>query len=657
MSNLSVTTECNRQCPYCFAGKAVAVNRISRTAYNHFLDYLKRSDIDQVRLLGGEPTLHPDFSFFVEETSRRGFRVLIFSNGVIPENVLTILESVPADKLQALINVTPYNGQTRHEKDRQCEALKRLSQKAMLGFTIYTPNPDFGFLRSYIETYSLKCNIRVGLAHPCPDGSNQWLHPKHYQQVGNILADFALSNRDLTVEFDCGFVPCMFPEEFLSQADCVPEDIGRRCGPIPDMLADGSAVHCFPLLSTAEVNLTEDLTAQEVKALLSRRMEPYQGIGVFAECSVCCYRTSGKCFGGCIATARQRLRSSSHSFYLTPVKGIAIKDYSPADSKACDNKNLDNIAKHEVVKQFVIPFVDQPLPFWKNIADEYGRFVKEVYAPVPGGRIASGRPFQPNTYLTPFLESGCFKANFVINPIVLREPAEDFVKPVVKQLRFLTDHYPIAGLTLANLDLGRRIRDHFPDIQLTASVLMDIHTPYQIELLGDIFDCLVPSSRIMRDIPSLRKIRSAFKGKIRLIVNEACLPGCPYRTQHFYEMSSNIAYPRSLCDDLLKAKPWLRLTGSWVLPQHLYFYDGIYDEIKLAGRVTLKESGHYMKVLNAYITGAPLYPNEIGGGPASVLKPINIDDDFYCRTLYCEKQCHQCDICRTYHRICSIQKG
>jgi oxygen-independent coproporphyrinogen-3 oxidase len=85
-----------------------------------------------------------------------------------------------------------------------------------------------------------------------------------------------------------------------------------------------------------------------------------------------------------------------------------------------------------------------------------------------------------------------------------------------------------------------------------------------------------------------------------------------------------------------------------VLPQHLHLYDGVYDELKLAGRVTLRDPQKYLAVLEAYLHRTPLAPSEIGGGPASVLEPVNISEDFFAQTLQCGHQCHRCTICQEY---------
>lgn len=79
-------------------------------------------------------------------------------------------------------------------------------------------------------------------------------------------------------------------------------------------------------------------------------------------------------------------------------------------------------------------------------------------------------------------------------------------------------------------------------------------------------------------------------------------------------------------------------------------YDGIYDELKLAGRVTLRDPKKYLTVLDAYIQRKPLPPNEIGGGPASMLEPIDIIEEFFAQTLHCGHQCQTCTICQKYYQ-------
>jgi hypothetical protein len=296
----------------------------------------------------------------------------------------------------------------------------------------------------------------------------------------------------------------------------------------------------------------------------------------------------------------------------------------------------------------LIPYIDQPAEFWHRVRDEFGDCGLEVYAPLPIHIIGSGRPAQPADRMQGFLREAILPVSVLANPITLPALVAELAPRVVEALKRLAGETRLAGVTVSNLDLARRIRQAMPDLSITASVLMDISQPLQTAMVRDVFDGLVPSSRIMRDRPALRALRSAFAGRLRLIVNEACISGCPFRTQHFVEMNSPTAQPLSLCDGLLGRQPWLRLTGAWVLPQHLHLYDGLYDELKLAGRVTLRQPERYLDVLRAYVRQRPLLPHQIGGGPASPLAPIRISEAFYSKTLDCGHQCHQCSLCRDY---------
>ncbi len=300
--------------------------------------------------------------------------------------------------------------------------------------------------------------------------------------------------------------------------------------------------------------------------------------------------------------------------------------------------------------KIVIPYIDQPLSFWLEILNLYNPFIQEVYFPINPDLVGSGRPIQPDKFQSEFLDSKILPVSVLINPIILKEPAENLFGRIIDKIGMLKSKCNLTSITVVNFSLAKRLKSEFPDINLTASTLMDIVYPQQIMLLNDVFDVLIPSSRIMRDLAQLKEIRSLFRGKIRMLVNESCLPGCIFRTQHFYEMSNpQISFPKSLCDSILADKEWLSLTGSWILPQHLHLFESVFDEIKLAGRVSLSQPQHYLKVLDSYIHRKALSPDKIGGGPASVLEPICITEDFYRMTLNCNKSCVSCNICKEYY--------
>ncbi len=301
------------------------------------------------------------------------------------------------------------------------------------------------------------------------------------------------------------------------------------------------------------------------------------------------------------------------------------------------------------MKTWIIPYIDQPLSFWETVVNRYGEHICSVYFPMPGGEVASGRPRQAEKYMDDFLRYTPLAKNVLINPVVLPQPVAEIAPALIESLKYLAQEFGIRQVTVANPALARLIKEALPGYKVAASILMGISMPVQVLMLQEFVDVIVPDNRLLRDLRGLQRLRQAFGGEICLIVNEACLPGCPYRTQHFYEMGYGCAAPQSLCQPTLEDYPWLRLTSGWVLPRHLSYYDGLYDCLKLAGRVTLREPQRYFQVLDAYIYRQDILPRDLGGGPASVLEAIDMPDALYEKILRCEKNCLACSICQDYY--------
>jgi collagenase-like PrtC family protease len=661
MTNVALTYSCNQDCPYCFAkdltmDATAGEPHMVPERFEQALDFLLRSGVGQARLLGGEPTLHPQFALWVKAAVRHGLKVLVFSNGVMPQQALEILCTLPQPAVDVIINTPSGKHATGQDRQRFSAVLDRLGPRARLGFNIFSPSADAGFLLDLIDAHGLQRRIRLGLAHPGLAAKNQFLHPRHYPAVGaSILAlqDKAVQ-RQVELDFDCGFVPCMFPDHGSGLSPQSAAQIGKRCNPIPDILPDGRLTACFALSAAFSLPMGPQDTAEKVQARLGEGLLPYRHLGIYRHCSLCALKAEGRCNGGCLAAAMQRLRPGPPGRISrrskTAGRTIIVSNVDKARPPETSAPSLPVKPDPGGTGRWILPYVDQPLEFWQKISELYAPRVREVYFPLPLAGIGSGRPSQPMKHLETFLRKAPFARGVLINPITLPGTVQGWAPAIMSNLKKLIEEDGISSVTLANASLGAMLRERFGQLNLTASVLMDICEPVQIAMLDGIFDCIVAASRLVRDLPGLKRLRAAFGGKLRLIVNEACLPGCPFRAQHFYEMAHLARAPRSLCRDLLAKQPWLSLTGAWVLPQHLHLYSGLCDEWKLAGRVTLKDPQRYLNVLDAYLNQTPLTPDRIGGGPASVMLPISIEREFFEHTLNCRGNCHDCSLCRDYYR-------
>jgi radical SAM protein with 4Fe4S-binding SPASM domain len=323
MANIALTTRCNRACEFCFATGALISHRSEHEfmpldLFESALDFLARSNIPEARLLGGEPTVHPDFERIVDLVLARGLRVVIFSGGVMPERALRRLEQVPAGSLLALINVIPPDDKAPRRPLRQEEVLARLGSRVILGVTIDAPAVRLEYLLEWIDRYGLLRAVRLGIAHPTVGGSNSYLHPRCYSEAGRRVAGFGLlaQSAGVRVEFDCGWVPCMFPEGALGTLAKAAGDVGLRCNPILDLMPDGQVISCYPLAAHSTIALTPEQDAGRMRAEFSRRQHAERPFTLYRECETCKWRARGECTGGCLAASLMRLRRRDFSVAL-----------------------------------------------------------------------------------------------------------------------------------------------------------------------------------------------------------------------------------------------------------------------------------------------------------------------------------------------------
>lgn len=316
MTNLTISAICNQNCPYCFAVDFLGQEDETAQLFldlNDFetgLAFLDRSEIDQIRLLGGEPTLHPQFARIIERAGQTGKRLLVFSNGLMPEPALASLEALPVSLCTVLINVNAPEeaGEVLHT--RRIATIKRLGKRVLPGFNVYRPDfwPDF--LLPIIAEAGCQTSIRLGLAHPCLSGGNQYIRPHQYATIGQKLVHFARRAADagVSLEFDCGFVRCMFSDSDLATLKALQADVGWRCNPILDVGLNGQVIYCYPLAGLGSLPLTHESNALTLRQTFITRTQAYRQAGVFKECSSCSFKLSGECAGGCLAVTVRRFR-------------------------------------------------------------------------------------------------------------------------------------------------------------------------------------------------------------------------------------------------------------------------------------------------------------------------------------------------------------
>jgi MoaA/NifB/PqqE/SkfB family radical SAM enzyme len=339
MANLSITTVCNKRCPYCFAEDArvarAGAGDMTRDCFLEALDFLRRSGMEQVRLLGGEPTLHKDFPWMLETALAGGFKILVFSNGLVAPATLSLMKRVGAERLRVLVNTIHPLENNPTGMARQRETLRALGNAAIAGVNIYSHEQSLDYLVDYVREYGLWSEIRIGIAHPLLARRNRFLPTKLYRDIGEKIADLhaKAARHKIRIGLDCGFVPCMFPADSFKAMEDMLGDAGAACNPIPDLLPDGRFIACYPLeslvvgqprasglvpppgrareasdqvRSPAKVPLVGEATVDCVREHLRQVLQFTDELGIFPYCGKCPLFKQ-RCTGGCVAHKLRRL--------------------------------------------------------------------------------------------------------------------------------------------------------------------------------------------------------------------------------------------------------------------------------------------------------------------------------------------------------------
>ena len=88
------TQGCNFRCPFCHNGKLLPMESDSLIPEREVFSFLKkrRGQLTGLVVTGGEPTLQPDLSLFLQRVKAMGFKIKLDTNGSHPEVVSTLLD-------------------------------------------------------------------------------------------------------------------------------------------------------------------------------------------------------------------------------------------------------------------------------------------------------------------------------------------------------------------------------------------------------------------------------------------------------------------------------------------------------------------------------------------------------------------------------------
>lgn len=157
--NVLLTNRCVRSCPYCFASKYMAAADAHTFLCWEDLIYIAdlhmRSGERCMSLLGGEPTLHPEFIDFVLYLLHRALNVRVFTSGILSNDLLAeldlVLRGVPLDRVSFTCNLNDPSLSPASEVSRVQRFLAAFGERVSPGFNIYRDDFSLDFLLHYVN--------------------------------------------------------------------------------------------------------------------------------------------------------------------------------------------------------------------------------------------------------------------------------------------------------------------------------------------------------------------------------------------------------------------------------------------------------------------------------------------------------------------------
>ncbi len=247
-----------------------------------------------IRLMGGEPTLHPRYAYILKLIKEQGYQVVVFTNGL--QSVLRNTYPHLPDRI--LLNLNDWSTYADRQRKAIRANLSALHNRTSLAYTILQPAFDLSMHRMLTLEMGLQPLIRLGLAQPVVGGDNTYLPETDLPAAHQAVVKWAeiLAADGIRLSMDCGFMRCQFDDadiETLVQAGTV---LNFNCSPTLDVGPGLKVWRCFAFSTGPGVNWFDFDNPGQMQAWFAAQ-DRCRGNG----CGDCEVYLKGWCRGGCLA--------------------------------------------------------------------------------------------------------------------------------------------------------------------------------------------------------------------------------------------------------------------------------------------------------------------------------------------------------------------
>jgi radical SAM protein with 4Fe4S-binding SPASM domain len=281
----------------------VAKKNMTQETFSNIIAWLSKTpEFNVIHLMGGEPTLHPDFEWTVEYLLARDFHITVFSN-LATQQAQGYAEKLADLPVSWVVNINPPSTWNEKQKEKIMAALKILKRQATITFNVLPDEDDNNWAIELIKECNLSRGIKVGFVLPTVTGSNYHLNDEQYTVVAEKVVKLALDaeKEGIRLEYECGVPTCVFSEEQLGILWDTGSTFISNCCSRLDITPDGECIYCLPLATKHTVHFSEFNTYPEIKHWFETKLFPYRRLGRTENCYQCTLMRPDACNGGCLA--------------------------------------------------------------------------------------------------------------------------------------------------------------------------------------------------------------------------------------------------------------------------------------------------------------------------------------------------------------------
>jgi hypothetical protein len=323
MANIAINNYCNLKCKYCFADDMIQEKSMSITLedYRKILSFLSRTPENHVGIIGGEPTLHPDFENILKETNKYckqcNTTATLFTNGINLDSFLPYI----GERIGVLINcnspefMKPEYWKSTIELFDHLDSLSWFDDKpngpakANIGCNVYPGLTDYSYIWEIVDKYHIP-HLRTSVVSP---GGIYWDMRQDKEKYYSIMKPIFINHcknaikHKCILHMDCGHIPeCYFSVEELEivKKACDRLESNHFCEPVIDIKANFKAYSCFGQ-SDEEVDMRDFNDIHELRRyMLANITFPNAKLNCTGKCTTCKKHELLQCQGGCLSFAR-----------------------------------------------------------------------------------------------------------------------------------------------------------------------------------------------------------------------------------------------------------------------------------------------------------------------------------------------------------------